>query len=137
MVGKSILLLTGDSALQGFFQTNVVGAGYRLTTVQTFREELRSVLEADAPDLIVADIRMPFMDGIETSLCIRRWFDVPIIMLSAWGAGKDRVRRLDLSAEDYLTDPMDWSELQSHLETAFRANEGCECARLDVGAVAR
>ena len=125
VAGKKIFLISGDPALQGFFQRNVVGTGYRLSIAKSFGEELKSVLEADVPDLIVMDIMMPFMDGIEMSLRIRRWCQIPIMLLSAWGAGNDMVRRLDLGAEDYLTDPLDWSELESHIGEAFRVNEAC------------
>ncbi len=113
---KKILIISDDSELLGVLQTNLPGKGYQVMSMADSKKELKEMLNQVVPDLIILDILMPWMDGIELCLRIRQWCQAPIIMLSTWGARKDMVRGLDLSAEGYLTKPFGVSELMTRIE---------------------
>jgi len=81
-----------------------------------------TLVEEHSPDLVIVDIVMPQMDGIEMCLYIRQWSPVPIIMLSTWGAGKDKFRGLDLDSDCYLTEPFGVAELMAWIEKSLHRN---------------
>ena len=85
-------------------------------------EELRAVLAAERPDLIIVDIMMPDLDGIEVCLHLRQWSDVPIIMRRAWGAGGDMGSTRDMRADCYLTEPFGIDELRTRINEALQRN---------------
>ncbi len=119
---KKILVISDDSELLGTRKDNLPGKGYQITSVADGRKELQQALEQVTPDLIILDILMPWMDGIELCLRIRQMCQVPIIMLSTWGARKDMVRGLDLSAEGYLTKPFGVDELMTRIKKTVSQN---------------
>ncbi len=115
MTAKSkILVISNDSMLLSFLRQNI--NGYQLTNTQYTGDELGSVLDKELPDMVILDVMMPNLDGIEVCLRIRQWSQIPILMLSAWGAGEDRVRGLDLSADSYLTEPFGADELLTRIQ---------------------
>jgi len=116
---KKILVVSGDPVLLGFLHHNLHQASYQVAAAQDTGEELRKTLDGVKPDLIILDIVMPELDGIEMCLRIRQWSEVPIMMLSVWGAGKDRVRGLDLSSDCYLTEPFGIGDLTTRIEEIF------------------
>ena len=117
-----ILLVSADPAMQGFLPRQLGEAGYQVITVQDNEEQIRAVLDEDKPDFVIQDIMMPGMDGIELSLRMRQWSQVPVLMLSAWGAEENMVRGLDLSAETYLTEPFGIDDVMRAIETACQRN---------------
>jgi len=117
-----ILVISSDRVIIRFLQDNLNSADYEVVSTQQTREGLRAVMERDMPQLVIVDIMMPNMDGIETSLRIRQWSQVPIMMLSAWGAGQDMIRGLDLSADGYLTEPFGIAELIARIRETFSIN---------------
>ena len=122
MVGRKILVISDDPKLLGTLQRNLPGEGYQVTSVEDNVEEPEAMLGEVTPDLIILDIQMPRMDGIELCLRIRQWFQIPIIMLSTWEAKKDTVRSLDLSADGYLTEPFGIEDLMTQIENTFSRN---------------
>jgi len=116
MAEKKILVVSGDSTLLGFLEKNLPVNGYQVVSTRDTGERLKTVLDRVLPDLLVLDIMMPSLDGIEVCLRIRQWSEVPILMLTTWGAGKDKVRGLDLSSESYLTSPSGIAELTKQVE---------------------
>ena len=123
---KKILIVGSDPRLLGFLGVHLSGMGHQVTSTDSRGEELKAVLESEPAELIILDILMPWMDGIELCLQIRQWCSVPIIMLSTWGARKDTVRGLDLSAESYLTEPFDAAGLMARIEGALCCNRFSE-----------
>ncbi len=123
MPNVKVLVISSDPVLQGFLQRNLREYGYQSYSTKDCGEGLRALLDAEVADLVLLDAMMPTMEGIEVSLRIRQWCQVPILMLSAWGAGRDKVRRLDFSSDDYLTEPLDAAGLISHIENVLRRNE--------------
>jgi two-component system chemotaxis response regulator CheB len=122
---RKVLLVGRDPALQGLLQRNLAERGYRLLTTEVYGAELKSVLRDDLPDLVMLDAMMPLLLGSDVALCLRQWSSVPVIMLTAWAAGKDRVRGLDPSEGGFLTEPFGVDELMAQMEEAMQRAGGC------------
>ena len=116
---KHILVVDDDPAILRLLSTNLKARGYEVATA-TDGDESLEVVQRDFVDLIILDIMMPKVDGVEVCRRIREWSDVPIIMLSARGDEKDKVKCLELGADDYLTKPFGIAELMARVKTAFR-----------------
>ena len=119
---QRILIISDDPQLLGLLTDNLPDDSYRLRSTEDRGEELRAVLDDETPDLVIVDILMPWMDGIELCLRIRQWCPTPIIMLSTWGAKQNAVRGLDLSAESYLTESFDVDALMERIDGALCRN---------------
>ncbi len=116
---KHILVVDDDPAILRLIGTNLKARGYRVTTAINGEESLEAV-QRNFIDLIILDIMMPKVDGVEVCRRIREWSNVPIIILSARGDEKDKVKCLELGADDYLTKPFGIAELIARVKTAFR-----------------
>ncbi len=123
IVDRKIVVVTGDPTLAELIHRHLGEAAYQVVSTQGFDEELRSVLDSITPDLVVLDMEMPWMNGIELGLFLRQWSEVPVIMLSTWGAGKNEVRYLDMDADDYLTEPLGIAELMSSIDKVLRPED--------------
>lgn len=117
-----ILTISDDPQLAKLLEHGMAGRGYELASTRATSRDFERLLDEMEPDLIVVDIQMPSLSGIELSLRIRRKSTVPILMLSTWGAREDGVRYLDLSDETYLTEPVTTEELVEHIEEIIRQN---------------
>ena len=120
MAKNKVLVISGDPVLLNFFQLNLREDEYQVASTQHTSERLGAVLDEELPDLVILDIMMPGLDGIEVCLRIRQWSQVPILMLSAWGAGQGYVRGLDLSADSYLTEPFGIDELRAQIKETLQ-----------------
>ena len=96
--------------------------GYEVFSAMSGRAGLES-LERDKPDLIVLDLGLPDMDGVEVCRQIREALNVPILVLSARGAEGDKVRALDAGADDYVTKPFGAEELLARIRASLRRVE--------------
>jgi two-component system KDP operon response regulator KdpE len=112
---KRILVVDDEARMRRFMRMNLdlegydVGeAGDGLTALTKVREEL--------PDLVLLDVMMPEMDGFETLERIRETSSVPVIMLTVKGDEEDRIRGLDLGADDYVAKPFSPRELSSRIQ---------------------
>jgi DNA-binding response OmpR family regulator len=88
--------------------------------VATTGEEAIAVFNADPPDLVILDVAMPPPDGFEVCRRIRQTSEVPILMLTVLDATIDKIRALDMGADDYLTKPFDHLELMARLRSLIR-----------------
>jgi two-component system, OmpR family, KDP operon response regulator KdpE len=93
--------------------------GYEVFTAMSGRAAVESA-ERDEPDLIVLDLGLPDMDGVEVCRIVRETANVPIVVLSARGAEADKVRALDVGADDYVTKPFGAEELLARIRAALR-----------------
>lgn len=118
---KRLMILSDDPVLQGFFHRNFRQESYPVMNTPATDEAFKSLLERVQPDLAILDIGMPRLDGIEVCLRIRQWSDVPVIMLSTWGAASGKVKGLDLSSDSYLTEPFGAARLREQIEDALGA----------------
>ncbi len=116
---KHILIVDDDPAILRLLSTNLKARGYEIYTAVDGEESLEAV-QKNFIDLIILDLMMPKIDGVEVCRRIREWSDVPIIILSARGDEGDKVKCLELGADDYLTKPFGIAELMARIKTAFR-----------------
>jgi two-component system, OmpR family, KDP operon response regulator KdpE len=98
------------------------GRGYNVSTAMTGRAALESV-ERDHPDVIVLDLGLPDMDGVDVCRLIRDGRNTPVIVLSARGAERDKVDALDAGADDYVTKPFGAEELLARIRVALRRTD--------------
>jgi len=116
--GTRILVVDDEPAILRTVRTNLGRHGYRVDAAASAREALE---HADTrPDLILLDLGLPDGDGLELIRAIRERSATPIIVLSARGAEHDKVRALDLGADDYLTKPFGLDELYARIRVALR-----------------
>jgi len=117
-----ILVVDDELSIIKFLRANLEAKGYEVLTAMDGTEALQTV-EMELPDLVILDIMMPKMDGFEVCRRLREWSQTPIIMLSARGDEKDKVKCLDLGADDYITKPFGASELIARVSAVLRRTE--------------
>ncbi|MFH0914554.1 MAG: response regulator transcription factor [Chloroflexota bacterium] len=114
-----ILVVDDDAAILRFLSANLKARGYEVALAMDGEQALE-VMERGSIDLIILDIMMPKLDGVEACRRVREWSQVPIIVLSARGEEKDKVRCLELGADDYLTKPFGIGEMLARVQAALR-----------------
>jgi len=119
---KVILVVDDESRMVRFVRMNLELEGYQVVEAANGLEALEKVRD-DLPDLIVLDVMMPEMDGFETLARLREISTVPVIMLTVKGDEEDRIRGLELGADDYVTKPFSPRELASRIRAVLRRAE--------------
>jgi two-component system response regulator MprA len=119
MVKQSILVVDDDISIRKFVRANLAARGYNVEMAANGKEALAS-FQIKTPDLVILDIMMPVMDGFETCRQIREKSSVPIIMLSAKDDERDKVRCLEMGADDYLPKPFSLNELLLRVKAILR-----------------
>ncbi len=119
MVKSRILVVDDEISIVKFLRANLESKGYEVLAAMNGAEALQT-FEMELPDLVILDIMMPKMDGFEVCRRLREWSQVPIIMLSARGDEKDKVKCLDLGADDYITKPFGANELTARVGAVLR-----------------
>jgi two-component system KDP operon response regulator KdpE len=117
-----ILVVDDEPRYQRLVQVNLETDGYQVTTASNGQEAVEKVAN-DQPDLVLLDIMMPIMDGFTATERIREFSTVPIIILTAKGEERDRVRGLDLGADDYIVKPFSAQELLARVRAVLRRAE--------------
>jgi two-component system KDP operon response regulator KdpE len=118
-----ILLVDDEEPIQRAVAPLLRSRGYQVDSARTGGDALNS-LRARVPDLVVLDLGLPDLDGTEVCARIRKVSPVPIIVLSARGSETDKVRALDLGADDYVTKPFGPEELLARIRVALRRSAG-------------
>ncbi|WP_324579329.1 response regulator [Plasticicumulans sp.] len=117
---KPVLLVVEDElAIRRFLRTALRAQGYTLFEAATGTEAL-TLAAQERPDLILLDLGLPDLDGLDVLGRLREWSTVPVIILSARGQEADKVRGLDAGADDYLAKPFGVPELLARLRVALR-----------------
>lgn len=114
-----ILVVDDEPKIRLFIRANLEARGYEVHLALDGVEAVDTARRV-LPDLIILDVNMPRMDGIEVCRLIRRWTDTPIIMLSVREDQKDKVLALDEGADDYVTKPFGIEELLARVRVALR-----------------
>lgn len=114
-----VLVVDDEPQIRRALVTNLTAREYEVIQASTGEEALRLVAERH-PDLVILDIGLPGMDGIEVVHGLRGWTDVPIIMLSVRQDESDKIEALDAGADDYLTKPFGMGELLARMRAALR-----------------
>ncbi len=120
-----ILLVDDEVSIQRAMAPMLRARGYGVSIAGTGREAL-DMFERERPDLIILDLALPDMDGIEVCRRMRDRAGTPIVVLSARGAEKDKVAALDQGADDYVTKPFGPEELLARVRAALRRAQGQE-----------
>ena len=110
-----------------FIETALASQAYKTVTASTAGEGL-SVITSQCPDIILLDLGLPDMDGMEIIRKVRRFTPTPIIVISARTQEEEKVAALDLGADDYITKPFGTSELMARIRTALRHSRQADMA---------
>ena len=114
-----ILIVEDDPQIRNFEAYALESEGYRCTAVSAGQEALRLLL-AEKADLILLDLGLPDLDGMEIIRKVRAWSDMPIIVVSARDQDREKAAALDAGADDYLTKPFSTTELLARVRVALR-----------------
>lgn len=114
-----ILLIEDDKSISRFITTSLEGNGYKIMAALTGKEGI-SLAASFCPDVILLDLGLPDIDGLQVLNQIRTWSNVPVIILSARTKEQEKVEALDLGADDYITKPFGTEELMARIRTCMR-----------------
>jgi len=117
--GARILVVDDEPQIRHSLQTNLENRNYAVTTVASGEEALEAIVR-QKPDVVIVDLVLPAMDGIELTRRIREQSPVPIIVLSAIGDERKKVEALECGADDYVTKPFGMEELAARIKSALR-----------------
>jgi two-component system KDP operon response regulator KdpE len=115
----TVLVIEDEAQIRRFLRATLTANGYRLLEATTAQEGLVQAATRQ-PEIVILDLGLPDLDGLEVTRRLREWTTVPIIVLSARGQESDKVTALDAGADDYLTKPFSVGELLARLRVALR-----------------
>ncbi|MGM9946576.1 response regulator [Floccifex sp.] len=119
MFKEKILVIEDDIQIQNFMIYTLENAGFQVNGVPNGKDGISYVVKENV-DLILLDLGLPDMDGMDVLHKIRQWSDVPIIIVSARYLDKEKANALDDGADDYLTKPFSATELMARIRVALR-----------------
>ncbi|HEX9820859.1 MAG TPA: response regulator [Methylomirabilota bacterium] len=127
-----VVLIEDEPQIRRFLRATLTGQGYRLFEAATGADGLVEVASRQ-PDVVIVDLGLPDLDGLEVIRRLREWSAVPVIVLSARGQERDKVTALDAGADDYVSKPFSAGELLARIRVALRhtagaSHEGSEAA---------
>jgi two-component system KDP operon response regulator KdpE len=123
MSGARVLVVDDEQRVRRLLQTALTERGYDVTTAASGEEALAAIAKRQ-PDIILLDLIMPGMSGLDVCRSVRQDLSTPIVVLSAHGEEHDKVLALDLGADDYLTKPFGMEELLARIRVALRHSVG-------------
>lgn len=131
-----ILIVEDDETICSFISAILTSNGYEVIKATRGKEAV-SMTASYCPDLIVLDLGLPDMDGVEVLKTIRQWTGTPIVVVSARSHEREKVEVLDLGADDYITKPFGTAELLARLRAALRHSqrnlEHSQLERISIG----
>ena len=119
VVKGKVLIIEDDRAICSFMRRVLEANGYEALIVNTGREAI-SLLASHCPDVVILDLGLPDMDGLDVLQQLRSWSLMPVVVVSARADEREKVRALDMGADDYVTKPFGTSELLARIRTAIR-----------------
>ena len=118
-IRKKVLVIDDENSICYVMQTILVSAGYDVITATTGASAI-ALAESNCPDLILLDLGLPDMDGMEVLRRLREWASTPVIVVSARGDEQDKVAALENGADDYISKPFGTKELLARIRVALR-----------------
>lgn len=118
-IKDKILIVEDEQSIRNFISMVLNANGYD-TIIVGSGEEALTMIASHCPDLIVLDLGLPDMDGMEVLKSVRKWSNLPVVVVSARNHEHDKVDALDYGADDYLVKPFGTSELLARIRTAIR-----------------
>jgi len=117
--GPRVLVVDDEQAIRRFLRTSLTANGYTVFEAANGEQALLAVVN-DRPDLLILDLGLPDLEGVEITTRLREWTQLPIIILSVRGQEADKIAALDAGADDYLTKPFGVGELLARMRVALR-----------------
>jgi two-component system KDP operon response regulator KdpE len=117
--GVRVLVVDDEPAIRRYLSVLLTAHGYAVFEADSGQAAMSAVL-ADRPDLVILDLGLPDLDGVEITRLLREWTRIPIIILSVRGQEADKIAALDAGADDYLTKPFGTGELLARMRVALR-----------------
>jgi len=118
-VPSTVVVIEDEVQIRRFLRPALEAAGHRMVEAETGAKGILETAQSN-PEVIILDLGLPDIDGLEVIRRIREWTRTPIIILSARGQERDKVAALDAGADDYLTKPFSVSELMARIRVALR-----------------
>ena len=125
-----VVLIEDEPPIRRFLRATLTGQGYRLFEASTGADGVVEV-GSRQPDVVIVDLGLPDMDGVDVIRRVREWSSVPIIVLSARGQERDKVAALDAGADDYVSKPFSAGELLARIRVALRHAVGASHEEAD------
>ena len=119
MLKPKVLIIDDEIAIRRFLKASLPPSDFELIEAGTANEGIQ-LITRERPDVVLLDLGLPDMDGLEVTRNLREWTKVPIVVLSARGQETDKVAALDAGADDYLTKPFGIGELLARIRVALR-----------------
>ena len=119
MQKTKVLVVDDDHAIRRFLRTSLTAHGYEVYTTATGEDAVLQTINLQ-PDLLILDLGLPGMNGIDVTKRIREWSQIPIVFLSVQNQDSDKIEALDAGADDYVTKPFSIGELTARLRVAIR-----------------
>jgi two-component system KDP operon response regulator KdpE len=117
--GQRVLIVDDENAIRRYLRAALGAQGFSIVEAANGQEAINAVV-SNHPDLIILDLGLPDVDGIEVTRRLREWSQTPIIILSVREAEHDKISALDAGADDYLTKPFSTGELMARMRVALR-----------------
>jgi DNA-binding response OmpR family regulator len=121
-VAKHILIVDDDALMRRSLAFNLEQAGFHASTAESAETALSQV-RLDRPDLVLLDISLPVMDGLDAMRQLKNQFDLPVIFVTARRRELDEALGLELGGDDYITKPFDFNVLVAHIKAVLRRFE--------------
>ncbi len=120
---KTVLVVEDELAITRFLRASLQAEGFRVVEATTARAALE-LAASKKPEVVLLDLGLPDMDGLDALKALRQWSSAPVIVISARGEEADKIAALDGGADDYLTKPFGVAELMARLRVALRHASG-------------
>lgn len=118
-IKEKVLIIEDEKSIAQFIAAVLGGQGYETIQARTGKEAL-SMLSSHCPDVVILDLGLPDLDGMDVLRQLRSWSSLPVVVVSARSHERDKVAALDAGADDYLTKPFGTDELLARVRTAIR-----------------
>lgn len=128
---QTVIIVEDESNISNFMSAILTANGYHVLRAVNGKEALL-LISSHCPDVVLLDLGLPDMDGLELIRSVREWSQVPVIVVSARMQEKDKVAALDLGADDYVTKPFGTSELLARIRTACRHARNRDTSNRDI-----
>jgi two-component system, OmpR family, KDP operon response regulator KdpE len=119
MPDERVLIVDDEQSIRRFLRVTLNSQGYSVVEAATGQEGLSNAT-TQKPDVVILDLGLPDIDGVEVIRLLRQWTQIPIVILSVRGSEGDKIAALDAGADDYLTKPFGVGELLARLRAALR-----------------
>lgn len=133
----TVVLIEDDRHIRRYVRTSLENGAMRVFDVETGQQGI-AMTTSTKPDLVIVDLGLPNVDGLDVIRQLRGWSDVPIIVLSGRTRDEEKIAALDAGADDYVTKPFSVAELEARIRALLRRQNRCvvaESARVSFGAI--